>query len=288
MEGRFEKDIFKDSFKFRLFINNGSCGVQPHWHKEIEIIYITQGGVNVGISRKIFHLNKGDILLIGSADAHYFLPAKNDDQRVVIQFDLSIFDDVFGNTDEIKSIKSVFAKTQKISSQWNNNVKVAFERYINELIGENARKERGYMLAIKARLIDIAVLLLRYVPQDNYEPEEVDSHKKSIKRLENVFEYISNNYANPITLYEISKVAGFSIYHFSRFFKNNTDITFHKYLNSFRITKAEWFLMNSDDSITQIAYKTGFLSIKTFNKVFKDMKGCSPTQYRKEQNIRSS
>jgi len=52
-------------------------------------------------------------------------------------------------------------------------------------------------------------------------------------------------------------------------------------LSNFRITKAEWFLLSENISITDTAYKAGFNSIKTFNRVFKLKKGQSPSQFKK-------
>ncbi|MCJ7689167.1 MAG: AraC family transcriptional regulator, partial [Clostridiaceae bacterium] len=83
-----------------------------------------------------------------------------------------------------------------------------------------------------------------------------------------------------IDLDEISKVAGFSKYHFSRFFKENAGVTFLDYLNNFKITKAEWFLYYDKSSILEVAYKSGFNSVKTFNRVFKGLKGCAPMEYK--------
>lgn len=56
----------------------------------------------------------------------------------------------------------------------------------------------------------------------------------------------------------------------------NAGMTFLDYLNNFRITKAEWFLMDKEE----VAYKSGFNSVKSFNRVFKDLK-CATMEYKK-------
>ena len=58
-------------------------------------------------------------------------------------------------------------------------------------------------------------------------------------------------------------------------------MTFVSYLNNFRITKTEWSLMGEKNSITEVAYKSGFNSVKTFNRAFKNLKGCAPMKYGK-------
>jgi AraC-like DNA-binding protein len=92
---------------------------------------------------------------------------------------------------------------------------------------------------------------------------------------------VEHNYTREITLAEIAGAANFSIYHFARFFKEATGMTFIQYLNNYRISKAIRYLCSTTDPITEIAFQAGFDSIKTFNRVFKQLKGCSPTEYKK-------
>jgi AraC-like DNA-binding protein len=104
---------------------------------------------------------------------------------------------------------------------------------------------------------------------------------KKLEMLDNIFKYIENNYREQINLSEVAKAASFSMYHFTRFFKDATGMTFWQYLNNYRISKAVNYLMNTSDSISDIAYNSGFNSIKTFNRVFKQAKGYSPSQFKK-------
>ena len=89
----------------------------------------------------------------------------------------------------------------------------------------------------------MAGILLRYMPKGVYSKEAESQQMEKLKKLSKVFQYVEENYQNSINLEEISKVAGFSKYHFSRFFKENAGVTFLDYLNNFKITKAEWLLI---------------------------------------------
>lgn len=286
MEAWLEKNILDPDFPFRLFLNEGSYPASHHWHDEIEIIYMIKGGVKVGVNNKTYNLKEGDILLISSGDIHYFLPEYNHSNRVVIQFNLSIFDNFFSVINERKEIRPLFDRSKRLSSDWHIKVKQEMEKQINGIIEEYNCKSPGYKLALKARLYDLIVLLIRKVPIENLTSEEENKHREVLNRLENVFQYVENNYGLEISLTDAAKQAGFSVYHFTRFFKQNTGITFIKYLNTFRITKAEWLLLNNDLSITEIAYRCGFNSVKTFNRVFKELKSLSPTEYIKKQKMR--
>ena len=84
-----------------------------------------------------------------------------------------------------------------------------------------------------------------------------------------------------ITLDEISKIAGFSKYHFTRLFKQFTNNTFYKYLNQKRIELALTLLADPNISVTETAMQSGFANPSTFIRVFKAEKGCTPTEFRK-------
>lgn len=283
MEAWFEKCVLEPDFPFRLFPNEGSFGVAHHWHDEIEIIYMVEGSVRVGVNNKMYDVMEGDILLISSGDIHCFMPESSHSNRVVIQFNLSIFDNFTSIVKERKEIRPLFDRSKRLSRYWDKDVKADMEKQIKSLIREYDDKKEGYKLALKARLYDLVVLLIRKVPMETRTYEEESKQRDTLSRLENVFQYVENNYYSGISLEQAACEAGFSTYHFTRFFKQNTGITFSQYLSNFRITKAEWLLMNDDCNITEVAYKSGFNSIKTFNRVFKSHKGQTPSEYRKSK-----
>ena len=185
----------------------------------------------------------------------------------------------FLETEDTKTIRPTFNQSMHLTP--GTQIHTLMEKQIQELIREHSEAKEGYKLFLKGRLYDLAGILLRYMPKGVYSPEAEIHQMEKLKRLGIVFEYVEKNYQNAIDLEEISKVAGFSKYHFSRFFKENAGVTFLDYLNNFRITKAEWSLLYDKDSILEVAYKSGFNSVKTFNRVFKYLKGCAPMEYRK-------
>lgn len=284
MVGWMEKNVLEKNFPFKLFFDDGLGGCSPHWHDEVEIIYIVEGKVKVGVNNNIYLLNNGDILLIGAGDIHYFLPVKGSN-RVVIQFNMTIFQNFTSDDEEKKTIGPVFDNSNRISSKWPIDAKDEIEKQIQGLIDEYTKRQDGYKLALKARLYDLAVMLLRRVPLDKNFNEQKIRQKENLRRLENIFTYVEKNYQSEIKLEDAAAAAGFSIYHFARFFKQNTGMTFVQYLNNYKITRAEWLLMNEETTITDIAFKSGFNSVKTFNRVFRQIKGHSPTEYKK-QNMR--
>jgi len=279
MQGMLEKTVLEPDFPFRLFFNTGEGFAPLHWHEDIEIIYLVEGKLRVGINSKIYQLYARDILFIPPGSAHCFFAEKEYSNRCVIQFRISIFDSFLSGIQDTKAIKPMFNSTTLLNP--GNPLHTLLERQINQLIDENNNKALGYKLILKARLYDLAGNLLRHMPKNEQQTEEVSSQKETLLRLDKVFQYINENYQDRIDLNDITKTAGLSKYYFTRFFKENVGVTFIDYLNSFRVAKSEWLLLNSDEPVIEIAYKCGFNSVKTFNRVFKNLKGASPVAYKK-------
>ena len=92
--------------------------------------------------------------------------------------------------------------------------------------------------------------------------------------------FIDQNANHSITLDEVSDFTGFSKFYFSRMFKQQMGVSFSEYLRQRRIAMAEDLLIHTRRSIRDIALSAGFGSIATFNRVFREVRGCTPTRYR--------
>jgi transcriptional regulator GlxA family with amidase domain len=135
-------------------------------------------------------------------------------------------------------------------------------------------------LAVKARLYDLALLLLRSVPARQLPEGELMKRKQRNELLERIFSFVHDNFAKPLDLDDAADAANLSKFYFSRFFKEQTGQTFHAYLSRIRVSHAEELLAGSDLPVTEIAYVSGFASLKTFNRLFRTYTGTSPSSYR--------
>lgn len=277
-----QKNRLESDFPFFLSVVD-NLEFPPHWHKEIEIVYIIKGEMEVGLNNETYVLGARDIFLIGGGHVHYFIPKSNHSQSVIIQFGLSFFESFSSIISDRRFVRPLLGVSKKLEPAEETSIHKAMEYQIRGMMEEHKEKAEGYQMALKARLYDLVVVLVRHIPMQPYSPREKSMHISRLKRLEQVFGYIEANYDTNITLDEVATVANYSSYHFARFFKDTTGMTFNQYLNDFRIRMAEGYLLNMDTPITEIAYKSGFNSIKTFNRVFKQAKGCSPTEYRKNR-----
>jgi transcriptional regulator GlxA family with amidase domain len=139
-------------------------------------------------------------------------------------------------------------------------------------------------IAIYAKIIEMFVILARHqnsgkssrIPDAN-----LSKRQDYIIRLNAVFEYINNNLSKTLTLEAAAKAANFSKFHFERVFKLYTNMSFYQFVEYKRITKSETVLLNPKLSINDVAIHSGFHSVSAFNRAFKKIKLCTPSESRK-------
>ena len=93
--------------------------------------------------------------------------------------------------------------------------------------------------------------------------------------------YIDSNFKEHLTLEKLAKIIHLNPEYFSRLFKSITGKNIFEYINYVRINNAGQLLINSDLSILETAYESGFSSISYFNRSFYKIYGCTPSRYRK-------
>lgn len=104
---------------------------------------------------------------------------------------------------------------------------------------------------------------------------------KMLSNLEKTIAYVEQNYQRKLSLEEVALALNFAPSYFARFSSVLRTPPFWSYLNTYRINKAQWALINENKSITEISDEVGFGSVKTFNRLFKSTTGMSPSEYRK-------
>ncbi|HYE56223.1 MAG TPA: helix-turn-helix domain-containing protein, partial [Chitinophagaceae bacterium] len=99
-------------------------------------------------------------------------------------------------------------------------------------------------------------------------------------RIEKALEYINQNFHKNITLSEVARVVNMTEVSFSRFFKTKSGVTFIDSLLEVRLGHASRLLIDTSQSIAEVAYACGFNNISNFNRLFKKKKQCTPTEFR--------
>lgn len=266
---------YPNEASLRLWFNKEQDGFPIHWHYATEIIIVLEDTYVVKTTNSRYNLSAGDILIIPAGELHE-LETPLAGSRVICLFDYQTLSQLNG-----------FAALTPFLSQpvhiQRNDSSSAYNRVINllrQIAHEYAAKNPFYELVIYARLLSLFVTIGRH-SVNNADDSSLDSKQNELsKKLSIAFEYIDAHYMDNLSLDMVASVAGFSKFHFSRLFKQCSGQNFHEYLCYKRIQASEVMLLKPNISITEIAFKSGFSSLSSFNRAFRTVNNCSPTEYR--------
>ena len=239
---------------------------QLHQHGEIQISYVEQGAGSLIVGDTINEYKEGDILIIGGFIPHVFRSDANATEESVMHtlfFDYNSFGNEFFKQSEYGM--KVLSNQDKIISLFS-------------------------LLEHQNKVEQIATLLMviSLITKSKTEPLSSFVYRKSYsddegKRMSNVYEYAMERYHEQISLEEISERANMSKNAFCRYFKKRTNKTFFQFLIEIRIESACKMIINKPElPISLISEQCGFSNIANFNRKFKELKGCTPTQYRSQ------
>ena len=135
--------------------------------------------------------------------------------------------------------------------------------------------------SVYAKLIEIFVWIGReYFPTRRNFPGGSSKKKEYTEKFVSICEYINEHCTENISLDEAAQIAGFSKYHFSRLFKCFTNVSYYKYVNQKRIAYAESLLIDPSLTVTEVSLRSGFDSLSSFIRMFKIIKGVTPTEFK--------
>ena len=254
-----------------------------HWHEEIEIMYIENGRMKVKIPSNTFLLEKGDCIIINSNILHYAAAATECKLRSLVFSQILIT----GNEDLVfaKKYMQPLLTCNGLSHYFikagdNENVADWFNCAFEAL----AQDCYGYEFTVRENLSRICLFLYGELnPQTDAQRIPPSQDNLRIKKM---LAYIHKNYADDISLSQISNAADISERESLRCFRKTIQLSPIQYLLKYRIMQgAEMLLGNPTDSISEIASLCGFDSPSNFTKIFKRFYNCTPREYR-NSNIR--
>ena len=138
----------------------------------------------------------------------------------------------------------------------------------------------GCSLMLESLAVEAAILLLR---ESHYNPSSLSflpSKYQENNCIARAIEYITDNYQQKLSLNDLAAETHYSTFHFLRLFKHYTGKTPFEYLLQVKIEKAMHLLKNTNYSIADISYLSGFSSCSYFSQISKKKTGISPSEYR--------
>ena len=277
--------------------------VNPHWHEQMEIIYIKKGSGIVAVNLKPMKVNAGYIIPILPGELHSIGTEPIEPGRIEpsgnyagntaktgntayehmeyenIIFSLSILDSLDENdwcrTNVIQALeKNSLHFTRPIipGTPFHTAVSGALDEA--DLI--SGMRSEGYPLLLKSCLFRFLFSL--YSHRSEEAAPLTSPHERTLKKI---ILYVREHFSENIDIASAAAAVEYSPSHFMRFFKQETGHSFIEYLNDYRISYAGYLLKESNDAIGEIASRCGFDNFSYFIRLFRRKYGVTPKEYRK-------
>ena len=280
------KDHFKDGVSLAVFQFEHNGRSSLHYHDFCEIVYVSDGFSLHSVNGRVNLLMAGDIFFIMPGEEHSYINAYKT-KIYNILLDLSELDVFADELSELPGLAVMFGKADEnavdkrvlhVPIQAHRSMESACEKMQSEC----ETKACGWKCSLRARLVSFLVNYSRIYEQ------QWDTHVQSsgdyYGYIYKILRYVEENYSEPISMNDLSAVTGLSADYMTRRFKNILHMTPSEYVRKFRIARAMELLCTTDESVSEIAAKTGFSDISLFSRVFKQSVGLPPAHYRKMNN----
>ncbi len=283
LNGIFETVNYRNANSILLYHNKESDSYPVHWHTAFEMIMPIVNNYKVVINRSDIYLNPFDIIIIPPGELHQLI-APSQGERLILQFDFSMINNLWGFEEIVRITNRTRVITPENAPDLHARLRDIMLETDEEYFSNLPLKEAS----IYAKILEMNVLIGRKYMQTNTNNlfPDVKGHKQMeyIYKFNIIFDYIDKHFTEDLSLENVANVAGFSKFHFSRLFKQYTNQSFYDYVNQRKVKEAERLLLDPSMSITDVATHSGFSSISTFNRVFKNTKKCTPTEFKNMYN----
>lgn len=228
----------------------------PHWHTEHELVYVMSGSAEIMINNSLHTIEENHAAFISSEEIHYIRSSPDGIIRV-IKLDSAL-------------LKAVTGKYSLVSPIIENSYPVL--EISSEIKRELEAKDFNYTVIADCTALKLAAEIFRGESIEK-KSSRIDSSNEKYKEL---LKLISERYAF-ITFEEAASFMCLSQPYFSKYFHRMSGMTFTQYLNIVKVSAASELLAEGRLSVTETAAACGFGTIRSFNRVFRELTGTVPS-----------
>lgn len=270
-----------NSFKVKVF-EAMEFKAEWHFHPQYELTYMVQSTGIRYVGDSMHPFKRGDLVLVGRNVPHSWktIDTKSEHVKcVVIQWDETLLRDWLDRPEFIP-IKTLLQKSSQ-GIAFDYETAVSLEGLFISMIDQPPFERLMCLLRILHTLATQATTQLLAGPGFGKALSTKESTRVNI-----IHNYIKDNLHQPNVLLALAEKLSLSKEAFCRFFKKTFDKTFSTYLNEYKITVASKMLIETDLSVSEIGYQSGYNNLSFFYRRFRHYKQMSPKNYRLQfQNL---
>lgn len=249
----YEKD-HSEGREYFFTASNINMKFPKHLHRSFELIYVSQGTLQLQIGQRWHTLTAGNAALILPGQVHAYASAGFSENHLCI-FSEDFVPDFYR-----------FIRTKTVEEP-------VFALEDARLIGRLCSKEDN-RFSIKAMLYAVAGQFVNRCAIS--EPKAYTD----TELLERTIIYVQEHFTEKITLNTLAQSLGYHYNYLSAYLNEHLGMHFCEFVNLYRIDYACELLQVEGMAVSDIAQKCGFETIRSFNRNFKLLQGCTPMEYR--------
>jgi AraC-like DNA-binding protein len=247
-----------------------------HQHIEYELILFTNGEGTSYIGNYVGNFKTGDVFFLGSNLPHTFQKANKDlfTSAVVVHFREDFWGKIFLELPETKQLRQLFDISLK-GIRVNGKMKTKLQPMITSLETSSG---------LDSIILLCSCLKMIGESQDNETVSTQDIkalNTKHQERIDTIFNYTIEHFRDNISIGDVAGNAGMSVPAFCSYFKKSTKKTYIEFLNEVRVGHACKQLIDTQMTVEQVCYDSGYSTLANFNKQFLRYKHLTPSQYRR-------
>ncbi len=241
-----------------------STHVPPHLHEAIEMIYVTDGTLELGVGPELYHMDTGDFAIVfPNVIHHYQVFGTHVNKAIYLCVDPKLFPTYLSDLQKYTPQYPVIERNRLHTDVVNAVMVLSNDEENNQILVQ------AYVQMIMAHVFSE----MEMVSKDSIGGNDI---------IYGVVEYVAKNFRENISLDKMAFNLGVNKYVLSRMFAKTFHCNFNKYVNGVRLEYASVLLQSTQESITNICLECGFESQRTFNRVFKERYKLTPREYRKK------
>lgn len=243
-----------------------------HWHDEIELIRVRSGSASIHISDQVYEIEEGDLILCCGGNIHYCDSYNRENLLEFIVFTPRLVTAL----SDLPDVRHPHMTKKELEDAGLLELSEELFRRIPE---ELHTKKSHYQEIVKSKLYEFWYSAKRAFPTEGDTSPLQRRRFSMTQKFQQLLTFIDAHYQEPLSLEQAADLMHFNPSYFSRIFHQYTGMNFTAYLNTVRIEEAISKLYDTSNRIVDVAFDCGFSSIRTFNRVFRQLTACSPSTF---------
>ena len=269
--------MFETGKSFKVFSPRLRNTFLWHYHPEFELVYVEADAGIRHVGRHISTYTQHDLVFIGGNLPHlnFDYRLRSEYHQIVIQLRTDFLGTAIGVAPELGGIARLF-KEAAYGIAFSGRTKTEVAGLIKDMAGMTPLNQLLRLIHVLQRLADCGGSERQRLNDDFASQNFILKDKV---RMGSVYEYIAAHYDSNPDVNAVARKVNLTTSAFCRYFRRQTNMTFTAFVNQYRVERAKNLLMQNHN-VSETCYAVGLDSLSYFNKLFRELTGENPSEFR--------